>query len=483
MNKQISAQTKTHPAAKFSFNNGSDIDEINKQKLKLIGTSFAEDRFGNANHAVFLSGHAESYINLGTYKALKPLIGTISLWIKIENPVSAGKGIPINPILLTKCDTLDNFYESYSIHYEPETKKIAVSLTKDSTKQINHYTGKQIKLNNWHHLLITYDYHYSAFYFDGKLQSKFSKNFKTCFLTGDSVLIGSTGNKKNERFLKANVDDIEFYDKVLSDTEIAELYYAPNPNKNKIILNWALVCIVIVLFGTLLYFLIKQRIKLAVEKERQRLELSNKLLETELRVNRASMNPHFLFNSLNALHNFILNNEIDNASDYLVKFSKLIRKILDTNMHESISLELEIDLLDLYVEIENLRFEENIKYTIVTEDSLSTASVRIPIMMLQPFIENAIWHGLLNKTGEKIINISFSLFEEKYIYCVIEDNGIGRKKSKPNLIEKQSLATGFVLQRLDLLNKINNFKCSLLIEDKPNNQGTIVKIILPIFKK
>jgi hypothetical protein len=483
LNKQISAQTKTHPAAKFSFNNGSDVDEVSKHKIKLIGTSFTQDRFGNNNHAIFLSGHAESYINLGNFKSLKPKAGTISLWIKIENPVAAGQGIPINPILLTKCDTLDNFYEAYSIHFEPETEKIAVSFTKDSTKQVNHFADTPFRLNKWWHLVIVYDNNFSLFYLDGKLQNKFPKNFETKFLDSDSVLIGSTGNKKNQRFLKADIDDVAFYDVALTNEEVEELFFAPNPNKNKIILNWALVCLIIIVIGTLFYFLIKQRIKLAVTKERLRLELNNKLLETELRVNRASMNPHFLFNSLNALHNLILNNEIDNASDYLVKFSKLIRKILDSNMYESISLELEIELLELYLELENLRFEENIKYTIVRDDSLVLSSIHIPIMMLQPFIENAIWHGLLNKTGEKSITITFSLYEEKYIYCTIEDNGTGRKKTNPGIVEKKSLATGFLMQRLELLNKIHGLKCSMLIEDKPNSTGTIVKIILPILNK
>jgi hypothetical protein len=474
-------QVYPEPIAKFSFNNSSDVDEVSKRKIKLIGTNFTEDRFGNTDHAVFLSGHAESYINLGNYKALKPKSGSISLWVKIENKVSAGTGLWVNPILITKCDTLDSFYEAYSIYFDPEEKKIAVSFTKDSTKQLNHFTP--IKQNKWHNIAITYDYNSSALYLDGKLRSTYHKNFETRFLETDSVLIGKTGNKRNQRFLKANIDDINFYNKVLTADEVYELFVAPDPNKNKIILNWVLICVAVILFGVVIYLVIKYQVKKAVVKEKQRLELNNKLLETELRVNRASMNPHFLFNSLNALHNLILNNEIDNASDYLVKFSKLIRKILDSNMYESISLELEIELLELYLEIENLRFEENIKYTITIDESLSTTSIHIPIMMLQPFIENAIWHGLLNKAGEKTVNISFSLYEANYIYCIIEDNGTGRKKTGFDIIDKKSLATGFIVQRLDLLNRIHKLKCSLVIEDKPDNTGTIVKIILPILNK
>lgn len=440
---------------------------------------FTDDRFGNPNSAVFLSGHAESYINLGSYKALKPKSGTISLWIKIENQVAAGIGIAVNPILITKCYALDDFYEAYSLYYDFNEKKIAVSFTKDSTEQLNHFSSP-IKLNQWYHLAITYNSDSSTFYINGIKSSSYAKKFETKFLENDSVLVGNTGNKKNQRYLKGDIDDIEFYDSVLTPEQITELYNVPNPNKQAIILKWVLISIVAIVTLFLLYFIAKYRVQKSVLKEKEKLELQNKLLETELRVNRASMNPHFLFNSLNALHNFILNNEVDSASDYLVKFSKIVRKILDSNMHESISLDLEVELLDRYLEIENLRFEENIQYSIVIDESLKASIVQIPIMMLQPFVENAVWHGLLNKANQKIITISFSAYKEKYIYCVIEDNGVGRKKSGPVILEKKSLATNFVIQRLELLNKIHGLNCSLAIEDKPNNTGTIVKIILPI---
>ncbi|MDO9000702.1 MAG: histidine kinase [Bacteroidota bacterium] len=479
VNNNFKSQIK--PSAKFTFDNKNDLDEITGKKIRSNGVSYTYDRFGNANNAIYLFGNQYSYINLGNYTALKPTSGSISLWIKIENEVSAGKGYKFNPILLTKCAKEDDFFEAYSIFYLPETKKLNVTCTKDSVTQIGITSIQPIEHYDWHHLVITYNYSWLSFYIDGKLEKKMSKNYTTQFLESDSVVVGSTANIKNQRYLMASVDDIEFFDRVLNDKEILELYHAPNPNKNKIILNWALIILAIIAFIIFAYHLIKRQIKLAVQKERVRLELHNKLLETELRVNRASMNPHFLFNSLNTLHNFILLNDIDIASDYLVKFSKLIRKILDSNMHDNISLDFEIEILEKYLEIENLRFEKNINFSIIIDDEIKPSSVKIPIMMLQPFVENAIWYGLLNKAGEKNITINFSLLEKKYIYCTIEDNGTGRKKeSLTNLVEKKSLATNFIKQRLELLNKIHNLNCSLTIEDKPNNQGTIVKIVLPI---
>lgn len=402
------------------------------------------------------------------------------MWVKVENKIHSGSGPLYNPILLTKSTTLDDFYESYAIYYMLETKRLLAVSILDSTKEVALFYMKPFKHDNWYHLVICYNDDTFKLYVNGILEDQHEKKFKTHFLASDSVLIGNTGNKKNCRFLNATVDDIEFYDRLLTDEEVQSLYNAPNPNKNKTIILWILACFTIITITILLYIFIKYRIKTAVKKEKNRLELQNKLLETELRVNRASMNPHFLFNSLNALHNLILNNEIDNASDYLIKFSRLLRKILDSNMNETISLELEIELLELYLDIENLRFEENISYTITCEETLPRATSHIPIMMLQPFVENAIWHGLLNKQGEKKINIYFSKYEEKHIYCIIEDNGTGRKKANPDVFEKKSMATSFILQRLELLNKIHSFKSSLIIEDKHDNTGTIVKIILPI---
>ena len=233
----------------------------------------------------------------------------------------------------------------------------------------------------------------------------------------------------------------------------------------------------------LVYLLIRYYIKVSLRKGRQRLELANLLLENELRINRALMNPHFIFNSLNTLHNYILMNNVDRASNYLIKFSKLIRKILDSNLSDAISLEMEIELIQRYMEIESLRFNEHLKYAIIVEPSIASSFITIPIMMVQPFIENAVWHGLKDKSGDKMVTVSFSLYEEKYLKCVIEDNGTGRKKRSLNNLEKKSLGTGFVQQRLNLLNRIHNLSASLTIVDKAGNSGTLVTLILPILNK
>ncbi len=477
------SQTCPSPIAKFSFNNKSNTDEVSNLKAKFEGTNYAADRFGNENHAIFCSGNPRSYINLGTDKRLKNKTGTISLWFKLEHAMWSGKGVKINPLLITKSTKLDDFYESYAIYYMLDTKKLAFVCAKDSTKDIGVFSKKEIKHNTWQHLVIAYTDAYLKFYIDGDLQGTFAKNFETAFCEADSVLIGVTGNKKNERYFNGLVDDIEYYDKILNQQDVLELYNAPNPNKNTLLLNKVFIFIAVLLLLATTFFSVRYYIKVTVRKGKQRLELTNILLENELRINRALMNPHFIFNSLNTLNHYILTDKKDIASNYLVKFSKLIRKILESNMSDTISLEHELDLIHSYLEIEGLRFKESIHFDLHVDPKIIPSTAFIPIMMVQPFVENSVWHGLREKKGEKIITVSFSLFETRYIECIIEDNGTGRKKKEPNSLEKKSLATGFVHQRLELLNKIHNLNCSLTIIDKENHTGTIVKIILPILNK
>jgi hypothetical protein len=475
-------QNKLQPSARFSFNNRSNFDDVNKQNAQLYGVSFTEDRFGNPNHAVYLFGNEFSSISLGNYPALKPKTGSISLWVKIERETYAGKGYKANPIILTKGNQNDDFYEAYGIYYILDSKKIGASGARDSLRQVGVLSKKEFPLFKWHHLVLSYDDAYFSFYIDGKLERKAVKNYETIFSETDSVLIGYTANKKNNRYLEGAVDDIEFYARVLSDDEVVSLYNAPNPNHYAVVIQRIGFSALIALGILILFLLIRFQLNRKLKREKERLEINNKLLETELRVNRALMNPHFIFNSLNTLHNFILKNNVDKASTYLLKFSKLIRKILDSNMSDSISLETELELIERYLEIEGLRFKEHIKHAVVIDPGLVPSTITIPIMMIQPFIENSVWHGLRNKKGDKIISISFSSIGSDYIQCVVEDNGTGRIKKGHHLLEKKSLATGFVEQRLELLNKIHGLACKLTIEDKPDHQGTIVSITLPILK-
>lgn len=477
------AQSPKGPAAAFYFNEGSRLDAVSGHSAHLSGTSFTSDRFGNKNHAVFVNGNGDSYINLGNYKALKPVEGSISLWVKMEHPIRVGKGVPYNPILVTRCANRDDFNEAYALYYMIESRKLLAVNARDSLAEVGLYSNEPFARNAWKHLVLSYDSSTISLYIDGELEQRRSKKFQTVFLDTGPVLIGFSGSEKNLRWWNGTVDDIAFFDYVLSDQEVGDLYHAPNPNERAILVQRILMGAGILLVIILIYFLVRYRIKVAVRREKQKHELNNIILQTELRVNRALMNPHFVFNSLNALQNLILSHEIEKANDYLVKFSKMIRKLLESNMSDLISLEMEVELLKRYMEIENLRFEENIEFKVEVDPAINAHDTRIPVMMLQPFVENAVWHGLLKKQGEKLLTIYFSPVEDKYVLCVIEDNGIGKEQKKNSAIfDKASLATSFIEQRLRTLNRIYGLHCEMSIEYKPGQAGTRMKILLPILK-
>lgn len=466
----------------FSFDNKTTKDKISNLEPKLVNASFTEDRFGNKDHAVHLFGNPNSYLNLGTSSLLKPKAGSISLWVKVENALWYGTGYNANPLILTKRSREDDFFEAYAFYYMTESKKVAAVYTKDSTNQVFFSSKNKFELQKWHHVVLTYNNDSASFYVDGELDNRFKTGFELEFLEEDSVIVGVTGNKKNNRFFSGSIDDIEFYHKVLTPFEVNNLYQNPDPNRLSVLYASLKYAAMLGLLIGVVYFFIRRHLNRKLKQYQETLKLQTRLLETELRVNRALMNPHFIFNSLNSIQNLILNQHNDEANAYLLKFSKLMRKILESNTTENISLEDEVDILKRYLELEQLRFQEHFVYSIVLEDSVKSTKVRLPIMMIQPFVENSIWHGLMNKKGERNLEIRFAVRDEKYLFVSIDDNGLGRVDRENVLKEKKSLATLFVRSRLDLINKMHNLECYLKIIDKPNSGGTRVEISLPLLK-
>ena len=143
---------------------------------------------------------------------------------------------------------------------------------------------------------------------------------------------------------------------------------------------------------------------------------------------RAQMNPHFIFNSLNSINMFILENNKLQASEYLSKFSRLVRLILQNSQEAFIPLERELEALQLYLELESLRFQNKFEYTISVADKVDTTVLKVPPLIIQPYAENAIWHGLMHKKEKGHLQID--LYQnEKFLFCKISDDGVGRKEA------------------------------------------------------
>ena len=217
------------------------------------------------------------------------------------------------------------------------------------------------------------------------------------------------------------------------------------------------------------------------------LKNDKKLLTLEQAMLRSQMNPHFLFNSLNSIKLYIINNDKKNAVHYLNKFSKLVRKILEASSLKEISLAEELETVELYMNIENIRFSNEINFKISIDDDIDIHTIKIPSLILQPFLENAIWHGLSSKEGEKNIDLRISRGNKNFIDISITDNGVGRdaaeiiKESK--VLKRKSVGLEITKERLanfarDYQNTFDVTIIDLFDEDK-NATGTRVVLHLP----
>jgi len=228
----------------------------------------------------------------------------------------------------------------------------------------------------------------------------------------------------------------------------------------------------------------------AQERERRLLEIGKKVAETRLMALRAQMNPHFIFNSLNAIQECIVNSKIEEAHSYLSRFSRLLRMVIDYSEKSLISLDKEIEFLNLYLGLESLRFGQSFHFRIDVDPDLDEEETHLPSLLIQPFVENAIWHGLLHKEGERKLLISFKHYHNDQLLCVVEDNGIGRTKAaeiKAGRFDSQqheSKGMQISQERIDLVKLQTEANTEFVIEDLKDKSGfaigTKVSVILPL---
>jgi LytS/YehU family sensor histidine kinase len=216
----------------------------------------------------------------------------------------------------------------------------------------------------------------------------------------------------------------------------------------------------------------------------------NKLIaEYQLTALQAQMNPHFIFNAINSIQGYILKKNEQQAYDYLAKFSKLIRMVLNQSTERTLPLKQELEMLSLYVELEQLRFDQSFDFKLdVDKDLRRFFGLQIPSMLVQPYVENAIWHGLmnLNKDRKGMLSVEFKLKDE-ILKITIEDNGVGRELSKTYKKETDHKSVGMILteQRLMMINKLQEYEDAWvtitdLYDEKKKPSGTQVEIFIPV---
>lgn len=246
-----------------------------------------------------------------------------------------------------------------------------------------------------------------------------------------------------------------------------------------------------IIFMALVYIIYKWRTNVNQRKRSaERLEYKNKLLSLEQQSLSSSMNRHFIFNALNSIQYYINTQDRLSANKYLSSFAKLIRKNLESsgNKNNVIPLKEELDRVDLYLELENMRFQDKIKYSIKVAPGVNTEEIMLPPMFFQPFIENSIWHGILPKDGGEV-KINITKEGNKKVRINIEDDGVGISTSQANKNTKSHNSRGVILtkRRIQLLEKALNKRIEVvgpeeMFDHKNNTKGTRVDIILPVDK-
>ena len=219
-------------------------------------------------------------------------------------------------------------------------------------------------------------------------------------------------------------------------------------------------------------------------------DYEREVAELELKALRSQMNPHFMFNSLNSIKNHILQSEPKLAAEYLSNFAHLIRLILQNSRERVVPLEDDLEALFLYIDLERLRFGDRFKFVSTIDESIDRTRVMIPPLILQPFVENAIWHGLMKKEGAGILAINLQK-EDGILRCVIEDNGIGREaagRMRDQTTRKyRSMGLGITQDRIDIHNKMNRMGIRVLVTDLKKETtgealGTRVEVIVPLLE-
>jgi tetratricopeptide (TPR) repeat protein len=214
-------------------------------------------------------------------------------------------------------------------------------------------------------------------------------------------------------------------------------------------------------------------------KRRRDAEELVQIIDTQMKVLRLQMNPHFIFNSLSSINDYISRNNVDEAGEYLTSFAKVMRLTLENSEQKEVPLADDLEALRLYMQLEAKRLNNKFTYSIDVTDNIDQENTLVPPMLLQPFAENSIWHGIGKKQGNGHITISIRK-QNNMLHCSVEDDGVGRtgaaQQAAPG--ERKSLGMTITQSRIDMLNKLKNAKATVQVTDKEN--GLKAEVILPL---
>jgi len=251
--------------------------------------------------------------------------------------------------------------------------------------------------------------------------------------------------------------------------------------------RWWFILLEVVTLLLAIQLFIRFRTGIITKREEEKTRINKLLADYQMKALRAQMNPHFIFNAINSIQNFVLLKDSTQAYDYLTKFSRLIRLVLISTKENEMTLKQEIEILALYVELEQLRFENAFEYIFHVDEKINTEAVVIPALFIQPYVENAIWHGLMPLKGRKgILDISIKE-DKKNLLITIKDNGLGRERSSQikKKVAHQSMGMDLNNKRIELFaqgSEVAQIIIKDIYDESGEPAGTHVEIILPMIE-
>ena len=344
----------------------------------------------------------------------------------------------------------------------------------EAEKYLKDGLNYSISINNKQ--IITESYSaLSSLYNDTKDYKKALDNFKLYVINKDSLL-----NNHNKEEIMRSAMQYEFEKQsAVAKVEQEKREAVQNEElkkKSAQVKLYIVICILtIILFVAIV-------LQMRNKRKTEKLKLENSLIDLEQKALRLQMNPHFIFNALNSIQGFITENNQASAKKYLSKFARLMRLIMENSAEKTVSLQNEIEVLNDYLELTSLRFSNAFTFTIEVDEKIDVSNAEIPPMLLQPFVENAVLHGIAAKESNGLIHISF-LQKEGIIECTIEDNGVGRQKAMEQKPDAHK-STGMMVteERLKVFGEHNHVKSKLRVIDLFDTFGNAcgTKVILEI---
>ncbi len=301
--------------------------------------------------------------------------------------------------------------------------------------------------------------------------------YKESVALKDRVLNDETKQTATRQGMQYEFDKKEALTK--AENDVKKILAAAEINQQQTEKNAAIWGAVILATASVFIFMFYKR-KRDAEQQQIDAEFKTEVADTEMKALRSQMNPHFIFNSLNSISDYILKNDIKSADYYLTRFAKVMRMILENSDQKEVTLTDDLKALELYIQLESMRMKNKFSYEIIVDDDINPDNTMIPPLILQPFVENSIWHGIANKdgTGKILIHIKK---EGNLLNCVVEDNGIGRQHQATEEQlnpEKKSLGMKITKARIDIINKVKKSKAAIELSDLA--EGLRVEVRLPL---